>query len=111
MRITQTVLYVFAVIAMISLVAFIKNDYILAAIYSGVIVVSIMLKKEKTDLLFLTIGFFGSMIGEYFFINTGVETFSRTTLFGIMPLWLPFLWAFIFLAAKRVFWILVKKNL
>ena len=40
--------------------------------------------------------------GEYFFIKTGVKTFNRNTLFNIMPLWLPFLWAYVFVAIKRI---------
>jgi hypothetical protein len=38
---------------------------------------------------------------EYLFISTGVETFNRNSLFGIMPLWLPLLWAYAFVAIKR----------
>jgi hypothetical protein len=40
-------------------------------------------------------------LAEALFISTGVETFERKTLFGIMPLWLPFLWAYIFFALRR----------
>jgi hypothetical protein len=38
---------------------------------------------------------------ECIFILTGVETFIRNSLFGIMPLWLPFLWAYGFVVIKR----------
>jgi len=30
-----------------------------------------------------------------------VETFVRNSLFGLMPLWLPFLWGYGFVAIKR----------
>jgi hypothetical protein len=45
---------------------------------------------------------------EYFFISTGVETFARNSLFGLMPLWLPFLWAYAFVVIKRAVIILSK---
>jgi hypothetical protein len=50
------------------------------------------------------------IVSEYLFIKTGVETFNRTTLFGLMPLWLPFLWAYGFVAIKRSTEILSKKD-
>ena len=102
-------LYLFIIITMVGLAVFIKNDYILTIIYSGVIVASITIKRERTDLLILTVGFLGTLIGEYLFISTGIETFNRTSFMGILPLWLPFLWSYIFLAMKRVFWMLVKE--
>lgn len=109
--IPKILLYFFVIVIMISFVVFIKNDYVLTIIYLSIIVASITLKKERTDLLVLIVGFLGTLIGEYLFINTGIETFSRTSLLGIMPLWLPFLWSYIFLAMKRVFWMLVKEYL
>lgn len=38
---------------------------------------------------------------EAFFISTGVEVFIRNSLFGIMPLWLPLLWGYGFIAIRR----------
>lgn len=46
-------------------------------------------------------GFFIMFAFECLFISTGVEVFRRDSLFGIMPLWLPFLWAYGFVAIKR----------
>lgn len=80
----------------------------LTVIYLSIIFTSMMLKKERTDWLFLGIGFCGTLLGEYFFVSTGVETFHRVSLLGVMPVWLPFLWGYIFLAMKRVFWMLAK---
>ncbi len=48
------------------------------------------------------------IISEYLFIKTGVETFTRNSLFGLMPLWLPFLWAYAFVVIKRAIKILDK---
>ena len=42
------------------------------------------------------------IVSEYLFISTGVETFNRNSLFGLMPLWLPFLWGYAFVVMKRV---------
>jgi hypothetical protein len=54
----------------------------------------------------LIFGFFIMIVAEYFFVMTGVETFRRNTLFGLMPLWLPFLWAYGYVAIKRAIEIL-----
>ncbi len=104
----QIIFYAAVVVIMLALVPTIKNDYALTGIYIVFILSAVVFKKERSDFMFLTIGLFGLMLGEYFFVSTGVETFNRNSLFGIMPLWLPFLWAFIFLSMKRVFWLLVK---
>jgi hypothetical protein len=44
--------------------------------------------------------------GEVLFVSTGVEQFATHSLFGLIPAWLPFLWAYIFLSAKRILTIL-----
>ena len=53
-------------------------------------------------LLFAIAGFVLMMIFASIFISTKVETFNRNSLFGVMPLWLPFLWAYTFVTIKRV---------
>ena len=40
-------------------------------------------------------------IFEVIFISTGAETFNRVSLFGLMPIWLPFLWGYGFIVIKR----------
>lgn len=101
-------LYVVGILIMLSLISSIRNDYLLTAVYGVFIALVLISKKERADFLFLILGFFGVILGEYFFVRTGVEIFNRNSLFGIMPLWLPFLWSFIFLSMKRVFWLLVR---
>jgi hypothetical protein len=86
---------------MIGLIPFVSNDYILTLLYIGIIVVALALKRVQNDLLILVFGFVIMIGSEYLFIRTGVETFTRTTLFGLMPLWLPFLWAYSFVVIKR----------
>jgi hypothetical protein len=86
---------------MIGCIPFITNDYTLSLIYIGVIVVSLSIYHKKNEFYILLYGFCIMILAEYFFVSTGVETFTRTTLFGLMPLWLPFLWAYGFVVIKR----------
>ena len=89
------------VLLMIGLIPLIKNDYILTLVYILIIVGALLIKKTPNDFMVLIFGFFIMIISEYIFISTGVETFQRNTLFGLMPFWLPFLWAYGFVAIKR----------
>ncbi len=90
----------FPVLIMIALIPIVRNDFVLAGIYLGIIAVS-SLRYGRHDLLFLIIGFVVLFFSEYLFISTGVETFERRSLFGVMPVWLPLLWAYVFVAIKR----------
>ena len=85
---------------MITLVPYVRNDYVLAGIYLFIIAIS-AIRYDRKDLIFLIFGFFMLFLAEYFFLLTGVEVFERHTLLGVMPVWLPFLWAYIFVAIKR----------
>ena len=104
----QIVFYFAVIVIMLALIPVIANDYALTGIYLVFILSAIVFKKERSDFMFLAVGFTGLTFGEYVFVSTGVETFNRNSLFGIMPLWLPLLWSFIFLSMKRVFWLMVK---
>ena len=86
---------------MIGLIPLIINDYLLTAIYAVIIAISLIIKKTKNDILVFVFGFFIMIASEYLFVSTGVETFQRNSLFGLMPLWLPFLWGYGFIAIKR----------
>lgn len=86
---------------MVGLIPLIKNDYILTGAYIIVIALALFIKKEKGDFIFLIVGFLAMIFFEAIFISTGVETFIRNSLFGLMPLWLPFLWAYAFVAMRR----------
>lgn len=88
-------------IIMIGLIPFVGNDYWLTLLYAGIISISFAVRRERKDALVFTIGFFVMIASEYLFVSTGVETFTRNSLLGIMPLWLPFLWAYAFVAIKR----------
>ncbi len=89
------------VIVMIGLIPLVRNDYLLAGCYIAIIVISLLKKRENGDVTVLLFGFFALTISEYFFISTGVETFTRTSLLGVMPIWLPLLWGYAFVAIKR----------
>ena len=90
------------VLVMIGLIPLVQNDYVLTFIYLFVIFIALAIKRNKNDLKVLVFGFFVMIIAEYVFISTGVETFKRNSLFGVMPLWLPFLWSYGFVAIKRL---------
>jgi len=89
------------IIIMIGLIPLVANDYLLTAIDAIIIIIALAVKRNKNDITVLIFGFFIMIVAEYFFVMTGVETFSRNTLFGLMPLWLPFLWAYGYVAIKR----------
>ncbi len=89
------------IILMISLIYLIKNDYLLTSVYIIIIAISFIIKYEKKEIVVFTFGFFIMIIAEYFFVRTGVEIFVRNSLFNLMPLWLPFLWAYSFVGMKR----------
>ncbi len=97
----EIVLNILPIVAMIALIPFVTNDHILSTLYIGIILLALIIKRNKNDLLILVLGFLIMTASEYFFIRTGVETFERTTLFGLMPLWLPLLWGYGFVAIKR----------
>ena len=96
-RIVFTALPVFL---MIALIPYVRNDFILAGIYLFIIGIS-AIRYSRKDFVFLVFGFCMLLIAEYFFLLTGVEVFERRTLFGIMPVWLPLLWAYVFVTIKR----------
>ena len=98
---TRIIANALPVVGMILLIPFIENDYLLALIYIIVILVALAIHQERSDRIFVIFGFIASFMAEALFISTGVETFERTTLLSIMLLWLPILWAYIFMAMRR----------
>ena len=101
MKIRKIFFNALPVLVMIALIPVISNDYNLSLVYTLIIVISFYIKKEKNDLIVFVFGFFIMTIFENLFVSTGVETFQRNSLLGVMPLWLPLLWAYGFVAIKR----------
>ncbi len=89
------------ILIMVGLIPLVPNDYNLLLVYMLIIVAAIYAKREKNDLIVFVFGFFVMLIFENLFVKTGVETFNRNSLLGVMPLWLPLLWAYGFVAIKR----------
>ncbi|MEK7635387.1 MAG: hypothetical protein AAB446_03095 [Patescibacteria group bacterium] len=90
------------VLIMIGLIPFVQNDYILTVFHIAIIYISLQfIKYERSDSTVLVFGFFIMTFFEYVFVTTGVESFTRNSLFGVMPVWLPFLWSYGFLAIKK----------
>ena len=100
-KIINIVLNIIPILVMIGLIPIIQNDYILTVVYLGIILISFFIKKDKGDIFIFLFGFCAMILSEMVFISTGVETFVRNTLFGLMPLWLPFLWGYGFVVIKR----------
>lgn len=98
------------VLAMIGLIPFVKNDYILTGLYVVIIILAFLIHPRKYDRLIFAVGFFLMTLAEYLFISTGVEVFLRNSLFGVMPLWLPFLWGYGFVSMKHIIQILTRKD-
>lgn len=89
------------ILFMVGLIPLVQNDYVLTVIYMVIIGGLFLHKKEKkVDVIIFWFGFVTMIFFEYIFISTGVETFVRNSLFGILPLWLPFLWGYGFVAIK-----------
>jgi hypothetical protein len=99
-------LNVLPIILMIALIPIVKNDYVLTAIYLLIIILSFVVKYNSKEYAFFIFGFIIMFFSEAIFISTGVETFVRNSLFGLMPFWLPFLWAYVFVVMRRVIIIL-----
>ena len=94
-------LEIFPIVLMIAFIPFINDDYLLTGIFLLIIIISLTIKRESKDILIFIFGFIVMIFFEFIFINGGVETFNRKSLFGIMPLWLPFLWGYAFIVIKR----------
>lgn len=100
-KVQKIILQALPIVLMVGLIPIITNDYFLLLAYVLLAGVFLSIKREKNDFFAYGFGLIAITISEYFFIQTGVETFNRNSLFGIMPIWLPFLWAYAFLVIKR----------
>lgn len=89
------------ILIMVGLIPFVVNDYLITVLFIIITLLSFFIKREKNDLLIFLFGFLIMIFFESYFLATGVETFNRVSFFKNMPLWLPFLWAYGFVAIKR----------
>lgn len=96
------------ILGMIGLVPLVLNDYLLAIICAVIIVVAFLVKRMRYDFMIFAVGFFTMILVEALFISTGVETFNRNSLLGIMPIWLPVIWGYGFVSIKRLIEIIEK---
>lgn len=109
-KLSYVLIEAFPVLLMIWLIPLVPNDYLLTLMYIALIDLFLRIKKEQKDALMLVLGFCLMTVAETIFVLTGVETFTRNSLFGLMPLWLPFLWAYSFVAMKREIMIVLGRN-
>ena len=101
-KIKQIILELIPIVAMILLIPIVSNDYILLLIYGVMIGGLFFVKYLKMDWLFFTFALITMTASETLFISTGVERFKRNSLFGLMPIWLPVLWAYVFVVMRRL---------
>lgn len=99
-KIKQIILELVPVVAMILLIPIIQNDYILLLVYGIIIISLFFIKYVKLDWVFFTFALITMTASETLFISTGVEVFERNSLFGLMPIWLPVLWAYVFVVMR-----------
>jgi hypothetical protein len=100
-KILSISLLVLPIVAMIGLIPLVRDDTTLTVIYMVFSVALLLIKPERNDVLAYGIGLVGITLSELLFVSTGVEVFTRHSLFGLIPLWLPFLWAYAFVTIKR----------
>jgi hypothetical protein len=89
------------ILGMIGLIPLIQDDYFLALIDLVIVIISLSVHYERRDISVFIFGLIVMIVCEYLFVSTGVETFDRHILFGLMPLWLPILWGYGFIGIKR----------
>jgi hypothetical protein len=98
------------ILMMMGLIPIVADDYMLTFLYVLIISFSLWVRRTKYDITAFVVGFFLMTLAEYLFVKTGVEIFLRNTLFGVMPLWLPFLWGYGYVAMKHIVQVLSRKE-
>lgn len=109
-KLRRLVLDALPILLMIGLIPLVANDYLLTALYVAIIVLAFLIHPRKYDRIAFALGFVLMTVAEYLFISTGVEVFLRDSLFGVMPLWLPFLWGYGFVSMKHIVQIISRKD-
>lgn len=109
-KITKIILNAVPVILMIALIAVVRNDYYLALIYILIIVAALLIKCERNDWIYFVLGLVLMTAFELFFIWAGSETFNRISFLGKLPIWLPIIWGYGFVAIKRTVIIIENKG-
>jgi hypothetical protein len=108
-KLQRIILHGMPIIIMIGLIPLILNDYLLTGIYALIILISFGIKLRTHEVLIFFLGFIFMFFSEVLFVRTGVETFTRNSLFGIMPLWLPFIWGYGFVVIRRSIEVLYQR--
>jgi cell division protein FtsW (lipid II flippase) len=70
------------IILMIALIPLFQNDYALAIIYAAIIAASFAIKYQEKDIVFFISGLIIMTLSELVFVSTGVEIFTRNSLFN-----------------------------
>lgn len=96
------------VLIMVGLIPIVSSDYLLSLIYIAIVLISFKIKYIKNEYVVFITGFIAMIIFEYLFVLTGVETFTRNSLFNAIPIWIPILWGYGFVAIRRAGEYLIK---
>ena len=99
-------IYALPVLLMIGLIRLIPNEYALTLVYAIIIALAFRIKSSRREIHIFAFGIAVMTFFEYLFVSMGVETFTQQSLLGVMPLWLPVLWGYSFVAIKRAFGLL-----
>jgi hypothetical protein len=86
---------------MILLIPYVQNDYLLLIAYILIISILLLIRYEPEEYIYFIFGLTAITFFEWVFVSTGAEIFLRKSFLGIMPIWLPFLWAYSFIVIKR----------
>ena len=99
--VSRIVTSVLPVMVMIALIPLVRNDIVLSGVYTLFIAATLLIRQDRKDYVFLSVGMVIPTIGEILFVSTGVESFSRDILVFGIPIWLPLLWGYVFLMMRR----------
>ncbi len=90
------------ILLMIAMLPIVPGEFARMAIFALITLAALLIiKAGKLDWFLFTFGFVVMSFFEYIFVATSVETFLQRTYLGVMPLWLPILWGYSFVALRR----------
>jgi len=105
-KVKKITIQLLPIVLMIVLIPIVQNDYVLLSLYTIIIIIAFVIEYKKLDWIFFVFALLMMTVLEALFISTGVEVFQRNSLLGLMPIWLPVLWAYSFVVMKRMIKIL-----
>lgn len=93
--------FIFLALMVFNVVYYWKNNLYSTIIAIVLVIMAFLLFHKKEDLVFFWLGALFGTIAEIVCVYYGVWTYSNPVVLGI-PLWLPILWGFAWLFARRI---------